>query len=255
MTRLAGSGLIAIVLTLASLAQQAKSAGEGSVALPDKPRPHGDSNSQPSPSCSTLGLRDRRKEAMAYELRASVRLTSEVSSRLPDGAQFRAELDDPIQSDGRLLLPKGTVFHGHVESARARRPLRSGALRLIFDRLLLPDGTSLPAHVSLEDLSSPALRADQEGRVRPTLSKKRLLLQLGGTALVAKLADDAVEEAAAVSAGSARWVGLAGGATFLLLQKGREVRLQPGDKLEVVFSQEGLFRWPAERQCQRELFR
>jgi hypothetical protein len=41
------------------------------------------------------------------------------------------------------------------------------------------------------------------------VSKKRLVIQLGGTALVAKLADDLSEEALAATAGSARWYGLA----------------------------------------------
>jgi phage gp45-like len=71
------------------------------------------------------------------------------------------------------------------------------------------------------------------------VSKKRLALQLGGTALVAKLADDLSEEALATSAGSARWYGLAASTTFLLLQKGREVKLKPGEVIEVDLSRDG----------------
>jgi Zn-dependent alcohol dehydrogenase len=65
------------------------------------------------------------------------------------------------------------------------------------------------------------------------VSKTRLALQLGGTSLVAKLADDLSEEALATTAGSARWYGLAASTAFLLLQKGREVKLKPGDVIVV----------------------
>jgi phage gp45-like len=64
-------------------------------------------------------------------------------------------------------------------------------------------------------------------------------LQLGGTALVAKLADDISEEALATSAGSARWYGLAASTAFLLLQKGREVKLKPGEVIEVDLVRDG----------------
>ena len=71
------------------------------------------------------------------------------------------------------------------------------------------------------------------------MSKKRLAIQLGGTALAAKLADDLSEEALATSAGAARWYGLAASTTFLLLQKGREVTLKPGEVIEVDLVRKG----------------
>jgi len=53
------------------------------------------------------------------------------------------------------------------------------------------------------------------------------------------LADDLSEEVLATSAGSARWYGLAGSTTFLLLQKGREVKLKPGEVIEVDLLRDG----------------
>ena len=117
--------------------------------------------------------------------------------------------------------------------------MRRGALRMIFDRIKLPDGTVQPARFELSTTESTSAETDSEGRVHPTVSKKRLALQLGGTALVAKLADDLSEEALATSAGSARWYGLAASTTFLLFQKGREVKLKPGEVIEVDFVRDG----------------
>ena len=117
--------------------------------------------------------------------------------------------------------------------------MRRGALRIVFDRIKLPDGTVQRARFELSSTESDSAKTDSEGTVHPTVSKKRLTIQLGGTALVAKLADDLSEEALATTAGSARWYGLAASTAFLLLQKGREVKLEPGEVIEVDFLRDG----------------
>jgi hypothetical protein len=116
-----------------------------------------------------------------------------------------------------------TKTEGHLETIPARRMMRRGALRMVFDRIKLPDGTVQPARFELSS----------------TVSKKRLAIQLGGTALVAKLADDLSEEAWATTAASARGYGPAASTTFLLLQNGREVKLEPGKVIEVDFLRDG----------------
>jgi hypothetical protein len=166
-------------------------------------------------------------------------LISQISSRSPSGASFMAKLEDPVAMDGKPVLPKGTLVEGHLETIPARRMMRRGALRMVFDRIKLPDGTVQPARFELSATESDSAKTDSEGNVHPTVSKKRLAIQLGGTALAAKLADDLSEEALATTAGSARWYGLAASTTFLLLQKGREVKLKPGEVIEVDLLRDG----------------
>jgi hypothetical protein len=170
---------------------------------------------------------------------ARLALLSQISSKSPSGSSFMAKLEDPVEVDGQGLLPKRTMGEGHLETVPARRPMRRGALRMVFDRVKLPDGTVQPARFELSSSGSDSAKTDREGTVHPTISKKRLVLQLGATALVAKLADDLSEEALATTAGSARWYGLAASTTFLLLQKGREVKLKPGEVIEVDLSWDG----------------
>lgn len=167
------------------------------------------------------------------EVRARLSLLSQITSKAPSGSSFMAKIDAPVEIQGKAVLPAGTLVEGHLETTPARRPMRRGALRMIFDRVKLPDGTVQPARFELSSTESNSARADREGTVHPTVSKKRLAIQLGGTAAVAKLADDISEEALAAGAGSARWYGLAASTTFLLLQKGREVKLKPGEIIEV----------------------
>jgi len=171
--------------------------------------------------------------------KARLALLSPISSKSPSGSSFMAKLDDPVEVDGKPLLPKGTLVEGHLETIQARRPMRRGALRMVFDRIKLPDGTVQPARFELSSTESASTKTNGEGTVRPTLSKKRLAIQLGGAALAAKLADDLSEEALATTAGSARWYGVAASTAFLLFQKGREVKLKPGEVIEVDLMREG----------------
>jgi hypothetical protein len=166
-------------------------------------------------------------------------LLSPIRSKSPSGSSFMAKLENPVGVGGMPVLPQGTLGEGHLETIPARRMMRRGALRMVFDRVKLPDGTVQPARFELSSTESKSAKTDNDGTVRPTVGKKRLALRLGGTALVAKLADDLSEEALATTAGSARWYGLAASTTFLLLQKGREVQLKPGEIIEVDVVREG----------------
>jgi len=177
-------------------------------------------------------MADARPPSLAGQT-ARLALLSPVSSKSPSGSSFMAKLEEAVEVDGKPVLPTGTLVEGHLETSPARRPMRRGALRMVFDRIKLPDGTVHPARFELSATESVFARADSEGTVHPTISKKRLAIQLGGTALVAKLADDLSEEVLATTAGSARWYGLAASTTFLLLQKGREVKLKPGEIIDV----------------------
>jgi hypothetical protein len=192
--------------------------------------PYAQERATPPPDGPQPSL-DKRKARLA--------LLSQISSKSPSGSSFMAKLEDPVEVEGQPVLPKGTLVEGHLETIPARRMMRRGALRMIFDRIKLPDGTVQPARLEFSSTESDSAMTDSEGTVHPTVSKKRLALQLGGTALVAKLADDLSEEALATTAGSARWYGLAASTTFLLLQKGREVKLNPGELIEVDLLRDG----------------
>jgi hypothetical protein len=224
-----------LALTLQGVAQE-NANHPSDKALPDAPLP------QRSSPESTIEYGyvaapegDARVELASLEgLRAELTLMSAVSSKLPSGSTLRARLEQPVVKDGRTVLPAGTLFEGHVETSRARRMMRPGSLALIFDHLLLPSGTN-PIRADLVSIESKSFRVDVEGRLHPTVSKRRLAIQFGSSFLVGKLADDFAEVAGgtAVGAGTARFIGMGAAAAFLLVQKGREVRLRQGDKIEI----------------------
>jgi hypothetical protein len=185
------------------------------------------SQCRPAPTLSTPVAVPSSEEG---KLRLSL-LTS-VTSKSPSGSSFMARLENPVQLEDTTVLPQGSLVEGHLETVHARRIMRPGALRMIFDRVKLPDGTIKRANFVLVSSESKSVKADDEGELHPTISKKRLAFQLGGTAAVAKLADDIAEEAVAAGAGTARFYGLAGAGVFLFFQKGSEVKLHEGDVIE-----------------------
>ena len=174
-------------------------------------------------------------------LRAKLSLLNRVSSKLPNGSSFQARLDYAVTRNGQTLLPEWTVFEGHMKTRHARHIMRPGSVFMTFDRVLLPGGSIRPISLSFLSADSSAVTSDSEGMLHPALSKKRLVIELGGTALTAKFADDLAQLVGgiAVSAGTARYIGLGAAATFFLIQKGHEVNLRPGDMIDVEFGRMG----------------
>ena len=124
-------------------------------------------------------------------------LQEDISSKLPTGTVFTAK--DSM----------GKVYHGHVVTHPARRLLRRGSMRLVFD--------------------DPVVPLKNEGVFRA--GNKIRLLKLGGSVALGKLADDSVD--ATIGATKARYVAVAVAGALIVLQKGGEAKLHKGDTIDV----------------------
>ena len=209
--------------------------------LPDAPSAQ-KSKTGRSTNASRSTKRVSRRGNDVDQLTARLTLLSNISSKSPSGSSFLARVQTAVAVEGRPVLPEGSIVEGHLQTTPARRMMHAGALRMIFDRIKLPDGTIQGAAFELVTTESDSVKVDDEGVAHPTISKKRLALQLGGSLAIAKLADDIAEEALAAGAGSARYYGLGAAAAFLAIQKGREVKLREGDVVEVEFVRTGFSR-------------
>lgn len=129
----------------------------------------------------------------------TLRMVSDVSSRMPTGTAFEAK-----DNAGRL-------YRGHLVTHRARRMMRNGSMLLVFDEQVKP------------------VTKDREGAFHG--GNKVRLLKLGGSLALAKLADDSIDET--IGATKARYVGVVAAIGFLLFTKGEEAKLRAGDTIEV----------------------
>src|SRR5205823_4474394 len=119
---------------------------------------------------------------------STLTLMSDVSSRQKKNSTFRAKLEREIKFENQTLLPQGTIFEGHLEPEPARRRLRQGSLQLVFDQMIFPNGQLHSVSAVVTSVQLKSLSVDAEGVIRLHRSKKRLAIQLGTTALIAKLA-------------------------------------------------------------------
>ena len=165
-------------------------------------------------------------------LRAHIRQSLSTLTTVP-GSIFTAELSEPVEKDGRVVLPIGAVIEGRVTEVHGGRRISGRAtLHLEPRTVTLPDGTHYMIHAQLIDTSQEAhTSVDREGTLirkdHPRETLATVGLAAGGAAAAGAVMAGGV--GAAVGAG----VG-AGAGAFLWLKQDRQASL-PQDTL-LVFS-------------------
>ena len=202
---------------------------------------------------------------------AQARLLTSINSKTAaQGNRFQAKLLEPLFSpEHHLLLPEGTALDGLITQARGARLFhRGGQLRFRFDNVQLPDmKLSTEAQMdAVEGNSEANLKVDQEGGVKATESKTRLLRPVVAGLIAAKSMDNDEGKAqpesnysgrtlgggsgfglaGALAAQSSRYVGSALGFYGLawsvyrnVIARGQEVEFQQNTALDVRFGSRG----------------
>jgi hypothetical protein len=83
------------------------------------------------------------------------------------GARFTAEVTAPMERDGRVIVPVGSVIHGRVTLVRGgRRISGAAAIHLLTESVTLPDGTHYILHAQVIDTSQHNVtRVNEEGTI------------------------------------------------------------------------------------------
>ena len=172
-----------------------------------------------------FGAPQREQNIQAGEilaLRMNTGLTSKTSRA---GDRFTATVFQPLRSGGDVVVPEGSTVEGRVTAVEpAKRLSRSGTISVEFDRLVFPDGRSVPIVGQLTSLDPEERRKiDEEGEVRGESTTKRNVIFIGGGAGVG-----AIIGAVSGSAGAGTGVGAGLGTAAVLLSKGNEAEIAPG---------------------------
>jgi hypothetical protein len=153
------------------------------------------------------------------------------------GDEVRLTTDQPLMSaDGRAIVPAGSQIVGHVSQIQpAGRTGKPAIMDINFDKILTPDGQSYTIQGSV-DTADGMLHGDTtKGRVLKAVGKTALGAGLGaalGTAM-GPLSGGKVGRGAVF--GTA--VGAGAGALTAAAQKGKDVTVSSGDKLEIKLDQ------------------
>jgi len=142
------------------------------------------------------------------------------------GDRFTARLIEPVYDQNwGVVIPDGCTVEGHVESASsAQLRRRAGIIGVQFDRLILPDGRSLPLDGVLTSVDPrERTKVDSEGNVVGGSTATRTLLLVGGGA-ASGAAVGAIAGGPLLGAG----IGAAAGAVSAMIGKGKEATVDPG---------------------------
>jgi hypothetical protein len=171
------------------------------------------------------------------ELREGTLLKTRIKENLStattmQGSRFTAELTEPIERKGRVIIPVGSILEGQVTQVHGgRRISGAAALHLETHDITLPDGTHYVVHAQLIDTGKSEFRVTDEGTLkRKDRAKENLAvvsLATGTGAVAGALVGGGV--GAVVGAG----IG-AGVSTVIWLKEDRQATL-PKD-VQLVFS-------------------
>lgn len=137
-------------------------------------------------------------QAMKGEMKSGsviARLMTPLSSATTDkGADVEAVVSQPVLSDGKLMLPQGSLLKGAVvEVQPARHWKRNGQLRFVFRDLVLTNGVESKVDGILQGVQADAadnLNLDSEGGASPQTPKTRYLRTAVSVGLAAATHED-----------------------------------------------------------------
>ena len=143
------------------------------------------------------------------------------------GDRFTASVTEPVQANGRVVIPAGTIVEGRVTQVTpAKRMSKAGAIAMNFDSIIMPDGRRLALVGSLtSDDPEVRRRINDENSVRGPRSDRKAVFVGGSGAIGAVLGGILGGGKGAVVGGVAgAGVGIAG----VLLSKGEEAEVRAG---------------------------
>ncbi len=199
---------------------------------PTQPRP---GTQQPTSDTATV----------AQGTQVQLELLTPINTKMNQvGDEVIAQLKESIRVDGKLVLPRGTEFRGHIaEITSAKIGQRAANLKIVFDTAVTDLGTqTIPTVVvSADDYRNEArLKADKDGKLSAGHSGGRTVHNainggwLGGIgAGVIGLGGGGAGAAAGTLGG-----GLGAG---VLLTKGNDINLQQSTIIRIKFTKATIF--------------
>jgi len=151
-----------------------------------------------------------------------VRTTTPLqSSAAQSGQSFETTVDQSVGVDEYTIIPEGSRLRGQITVARPATRQQSGVMEVVFDRIMLPDGTAVPI----------------TGKLTSTDSAERRQIERDPNARVVLVGERGGIGAAIAGAGRSQSPNNIFAALGSMLSEGRDVNVPAGTPLAVEIEQ------------------
>jgi hypothetical protein len=122
----------------------------------------------------------------AGELREGTLLKTKIldtlsTSSTMQGSRFTAAVTEPIERNGRVIIPVGSILEGRVTEVHGGKRISGGALlHLETSNVTLPDGTHYIVHAQVIDTGKSDFNVSSEGTLKKKGHTRETLVVMGG---------------------------------------------------------------------------
>jgi hypothetical protein len=103
------------------------------------------------------------------------------TSTTMQGTRFTASVTEPIERNGRVIIPVGSILEGQVTEVHGGRRISGSALLHLETRnVVLPDGTHYIVHAQLIDTGKSEFNVTGEGTLKKKNHTRETLAVVGG---------------------------------------------------------------------------
>jgi hypothetical protein len=103
------------------------------------------------------------------------------TSTTMQGTRFTASVTEPIERNGRVIIPVGSILEGQVTEVHGGRRISGSALLHLETRnVVLPDGTHYIVHAQLIDTGKSEFNVTGEGTLKKKNHARETLAIVGG---------------------------------------------------------------------------
>ncbi|MDQ2832691.1 MAG: hypothetical protein M3Y50_02905 [Acidobacteriota bacterium] len=164
-------------------------------------------------------------------LKTQIRQTLSTASTIA-GTRFTAEVMEPVEKDGKVVIPVGSILEGQVTQVHGgRRITGAAAMHLETRDVMLPDGTHYVVHAQLIDTSRSDFRVTDEGTLKRKDHPKEMLAVAGGVTGASAVAGAMVGGGVGAAVGAGIGAGVS---TVIWLKQDRQATLKKD--VQLVFS-------------------
>ena len=148
------------------------------------------------------------------------------------GTRFTAAVTEPIERNGRVIIPVGSILEGRVTEVHGGKRISGGALlHLETNDVTLPDGTHYIVHAQVIGTGKSEFKVTDEGTLKKKDHAKETLAVVGGVTGAGAVSGAMIGGGVGAAVGAGIGAGVS---TVIWLKQDRQATL-PKD-VELVFS-------------------